>query len=243
MALSIPDLLDYILENLRFFHPDDAIDGRVAIPHLLDKGASESRLVLVLGENAGGKSFFRRLIREATSHKSRRKETKPFRVREMIHLSMEGRAGTHPMPVVQQMIYGGEEWLSTGDLSADLVTKGIKTASSRDHEVLLYWDEPDVGMSFGCAAGAGLAIKDFIEELPEHIQAVFVTTHSPHLVLALTVGLEHKPHYLYLGNDNGPPTLKLWANQQFGRVTAVRPEELKKKATARFEDIRTLLKG
>jgi len=239
-VLDLKALLDWILD-LRYFHPDEVLDGRTAIPYLRADGDPESRFVLVLGENAGGKSFFRRLVRLATSRPRAKDKDKggPFPVHEIIHLSMEGRAGGMAF---SSMVYGSENWQSTGQNSAHTVLGGIKTATGRDHEVIVYWDEPDLGMSAACAAGVGVALKDFTQEAPEHVQAVFVTTHSPALVAQL-LHCEARPYYLYLGSQVGPQTIEDWVKYQTDLVWTpiIGPEKLAEVSYGRFKDIQAIL--
>jgi hypothetical protein len=222
---TIPDALEWIW-GCRYFHSDEAIEGRVAIPYIHKAGAPDARLVLVLGDNAGGKSFFRRLLQVVVSSKY----DGPFPVREVIHLSMQGRSAQFA-----SMVYGTEEWQSTGENSAHTVTGGIKNATGRDHDVIVYWDEPDIGMSEGSAAGAGLDIAEFVADAPEHIKAIFITTHSKAMAEMLT---HLDPHYIYLGDGAGPRSLKEWLTR---RPTPVRPADLKAIATQRYRDIQALL--
>jgi len=233
--LNLKALLDWIFE-LRYFHPDEVIEGRTAIPFYRSDGDPESKLVLVLGENAGGKSFFRRLIQLACNKRSKHKR---FQVREIIPLSMEARSGDF---TVRSLIYGDEARESTGECSARTVTTAIKTIQGRDHESILYWDEPDLGMSAAAAAGAGMAIKEFIDNSPELLQAVFLTTHSPAIVSQL-LHCQHRPHYLYLGNEACPLSLEDWVKQQIDLVwsPALSPEQIMTMSRQRYLDINAIL--
>ena len=251
--MDLKALIEWCLD-LRYFHPDDALDGGVAIPYTWTPGDDQSRLVLVLGENAGGKSFFRRIVRLATDYGKVRtqwvrpgesvqiteREPGPYPVREVIHLSMQARSGGDFMHgPMRAMVYGDESYNATGDLSGNLVKTGISTARDRDHDIIVYWDEPDIGMSAGAAAGAGLDIGDLLAAPPDHLQAVFITSHSPPLVNALLGGL--RPHYLYLGNADGPATPEAWIEGQRAGFEPVRPAELADRSRARFKAIQAIL--
>jgi len=234
--LDVGALLQHMLDELSYFHPADVLGGETAIPAIYVPGTS--RLALILGENAGGKSFIRRIIRLMThpgqkGDMGRLKVKKgPFPVRETIHLSMEAR--THG-GITRSFIYGCEDWRSTGENSASTVVTGIRTILKRTHPAIIYWDEPDIGMSAGCAAGAGLTIRQLVEGQAPLVQAVFVTSHSPALIQPLQ-GLN--PHYL--GDADGPPDLGAWFEAQKD-PTPVMPEELQATSHKRFKMIQALL--
>jgi len=235
--LDLTGLLRETLE-LSYFH--DEVDGEVPIPALYSPGTS--KMVLVLGENAGGKSFFRRLVHMMT-HPGRKgswgdKSIKPgpFPVREFIHLSMQGRASGG---FVSSAIYGTEDYRSTGENSGHVITTGISTACGRAHPSIIYWDEPDIGMSAGTAAGAGLSLHSLMEKDAPLVQAAFITSHSPALVRQL---VDLDPHYIYLGDAEGPATLADWFESQ-SNPKVVTLDELKARSRGRHKRIQHLLNG
>ena len=118
--------------------------------------SKSARLVLLLGDNATGKSLFRKAVGSWCGAQ------KPNRY-ELIGLSMAGRTDTYS-GVVRGMIYGGESDQSTGFNTARTVTMGIKTALDRTEPHVLFWDEPDTGLSDNYAAGVGKMIADFAEK-------------------------------------------------------------------------------
>lgn len=236
--MNVKALMEHMLETLAYFHPVAELDGKVPIPAIYVPG--RSRLVLVLGDNAGGKSFFRRLVNLVT-HRGRKAgvyeraiPAGPFPVHEFIHLSMQGRTASD---FSSTMIYGDESWRSTGENSAHTVTMGVKTGLDRMHTSIVYWDEPDIGMSAACAAGVGRHIRVFVENDAPLIQAVFVTSHSPALVRMLE---SIRPHYLYLGDADGPPTLEAWFEAQ-AHPTPISPDDLQKRSHERFQMIQAIL--
>jgi hypothetical protein len=186
-------------------------------------------LFLVLGENAGGKSFFRRCVRELT-----RRDTS---IKEVIHISMQGRAGVNRMGPMKAFIYGDEEWQSTGENSAVTVETALRTCQGRKESHLLYWDEPDIGMSDGAAAGVGIVLAKFVDELPEHTKGIFVTTHNRVMVEQL---LRLKPHYIHLGCEppQAPPTLEAWIARP---VVPILPAALAEASRRRFKAIQKIL--
>lgn len=214
---SASTLTEDILHKLAYFEGDKA-----AIPYIWRRGRGS--LVVVTGENAGGKSFFRRLVQIAC------KRSKI----ECMTISMEGRQTGGPW---NAFIYGSERWEATGQNSAQTILNGITTCRSREHTHVIFWDEPDLGLSESWAAGAGQAIRDFMLEKPSRTRAAFVVSHSRSLIRQL---LPVRPHYLYLGSTSGPPTLKDWVEHQpKPRSLADLPKESHK----RFKAIQKILDG
>lgn len=216
-------IVNDLLSNWRYFADDDP-----PIPALWVKGRCP--LFLVLGENAAGKSFFRRCVQASVKlHTS---------IGEVIHLSMEGRAGPNMMGAMKGFVYGDEDSRSTGENSAHTVRAAIRTCNGRETSHLLYWDEPDVGMSEGAAMGAGAAIAEFVADLPKHTKGVFITTHSRPLVAALSSVL--RPHYVHLGTppDEAPQSIEEWLARE---VVPVSPDELCEASHARFKAIQAIL--
>ena len=237
--LDVKALLDDTLD-LAYFHPVEDLDNSTPIPSLYAPG--DSKLVLVLGENAGGKSFFRRLIRELTFRGRKAGgfdkaiPKGPHPVHEFIALSMEMRTSSGMM---SSMVYGMESHHSTGECSSRTVSTGISTVSGRAHPTIVYWDEPDIGMSAGSAAGAGILIRQFVETEWPLVQAVFVTSHSAPLIRQL---VPLNPHYIYLGDADGPATLDEWFNDQQDPAPLL-PEQLQDRSRARFKMIQHVLKS
>lgn len=219
---SAADLIRFILEELTYFSPDE---GEPVIPWLWKPGSCP--LVLVLGENAGGKSFFRRCV-HAVGYKE-------FKLEDFIHLSMQGRATAG---VGRVLIYGGsEDDSSTGAISMYVVKAGIKNCQKREEDHMMYWDEPDIGLSENAAAGAALEIVEFVKNLPERTKAVFVTTHSRVMVRYL---LELNPHYIHLGSKEAPPTPEAWLERP---IVPISTEEVDRLGHERWRAIQKILDG
>ena len=95
-------------------------------------------------------------------------------------------------------IYGDESWESTGVLSSRTVLTGIKTCQGRKSKHVIFWDEPDVGLSDSWAAGVGQSICGFVTDCPRNTVAALVVTHSKALVREL---LPAAPAYVHLGKE------------------------------------------
>ncbi len=186
---SVDELLPHVFD-LDYFHPNDK--GVTPIEHHWVRG--RNNFAVCLGENASGKSFFRRIVTAIC------REAKV----EAMPISMEGRHGEYGG--LRGFIYGDESWQSTGENSSHTILSGISTCRSRTTSNVIFWDEPDIGLSDGWAAGAGVALREFAENLPATTYGAFVVTHSRALVREL---LPAEPHYLYFGSKP-PATLKDW---------------------------------
>ena len=166
-----------------------------------------ARLVLVLGENAAGKSFFRRLIRSILQDKDSVKDG--FYVRSVFDFSMEARSRGG---IARGMIYGSEEWGSTGILGVKVLTNSFTHSSQQREGHVIIWDEPDIGMSSRLAASAGRALGRYVASAPAELEAAILASHSPHLVEQAV--LATPAHYLWLGSSDGPPTIADWVRAQ-----------------------------
>jgi hypothetical protein len=217
---NVSAMVGSMLRDLRYFQGD-----KPAIPYVWRPG--RGKLVLVLGSNAGGKSFFRRLVK-AVTHKSQI---------ECLDPSMEGRTRTGAeYGIMRALVYGDESWRATGENSAQTVLAGVQTCRGRDNMHCIFWDEPDLGLSDDWAAGMGQSIRDFAADPPELTFGIFVVTHSKALIEQLA-GVDH--HYLHLGSARGPKTVRGWLRQ---KVKPRHLEGLKVESLNRFREISAILK-
>lgn len=163
------------------------------------KGA---HLCLLIGDNATGKSLFRRIVSTWCS-KDYNFDTRSGSKTEMIGLSMQDRAG-NMMGVAHGFVYGDEQSYATGVNTGHTVTTAIATAEKRTNANVVFWDEPDTGLSDAYAADVGRRIAAFSMKPPAHTRAAFVVTHRKALVEQL---LKAKPHVLFFGK-NAPKTVE-----------------------------------
>lgn len=213
-------LVERILAT-RFFAGAQAV-----IPAIWRPSRAAHPLVVVVGENASGKSFFRRCVYEM----SRRSKI------ECLHISMEGRTAGYNM--LRSFIYGAEDYEATVINSIRTVLSGIKTSQSREVAHTLVWDEPDLGLSEGNAASVGARIAMLADEPPKQLRAALVMTHRKALVQALIAASPTPPHYLYLGDASGAPDVHTW----LAAPPILRPlEEVVRAGADRFQAIQRLL--
>jgi len=194
--IDLPTVTEELLDSLSYFSGDKPI-----IKTKFFRGGTIP-ILIITGENATGKSFMRKLY--CTVFKQNKIECMP--------ISQQGRCTGGIMRV---FVYGDESCESTGYNSSKTVTTGINTCNSRDKKHAIIWDEPDLGLSDGYAAGIGIEIKEFVNKLSKNTMAVIITTHSKYLIKEL---LPLNPHHLRLGDKK---SLKRWMNER------VVPKDLK----------------
>lgn len=182
-------LTESMLSRLSYFKINEEEQGPIEAKF----DAGNTKLVLITGENATGKSFVRRLYCGAIKKSGV----------EVIHLSQEGRSSGG---IVRAFVYGDESHDSTGYLTSRLITTGVNTCKGRIDPHYIIWDEPDLGLSDSYAGGVGVEIRKFVETLPELTKGVVVITHNKSLVRQL---LPVNPSHLRLG---GCPDLNTWLN-------------------------------
>ena len=204
----------------RFFHEEQ---GVTAIPVTYVPG--QGKLVVAVGDNASGKSFYRRVV-QAVCQRSKI---------ECIHLSMQARTNFEGNAGLA-FVYGSEEWKSTGENSANTVLGAVTTSRSRTEPHVIFWDEPDLGLSDNWSASVGVAIREFAAAPPDPLLAAVVVTHNVMLLHQLQL-LRLDPHFLCF-DPHPTATLQEWLD----RPGEVRPlEQLRQASFRRFKLIQRLL--
>lgn len=162
----------------------------------------EAREMLLLGENASGKSLFRQLL--SGSYAGEYKDQgKSF---EGIHISMATRAGAGPDGGMRAaFMYGPfrESEQSTGVRSMAPLAGAFTTASGRSHAVSLCLDEMELGLNacYHYALGQEIAAmhQDMTQGLDNFLGLILIT-HSKELVLGFCDQLGYQPHLLMCGD-------------------------------------------
>lgn len=180
----------------------------------------KSKLLIMTGENAMGKSFMRRLY-----HQAMRK----YGDIECIPVSQEARttSGIH-----RAFMFGDEGEESTGAISCHSVKGGISTCKARKEAHAIIFDEPDIGLSDSYARGLGIVLRDFVKKVPKKTFAVIVTSHNRNLIKEL---LPLNPNHLRFGS---PMTLDEWVNRE---VEPASPEELGERSIDTWRKISAIL--
>lgn len=158
---------------------------------------SSSHLLLLIGDNATGKSFFARLF--AAYNYYYHTKTEPI----LVNMSLRTYGG-----IERAFVFGDESRESTGTISLQSVIKGIATCRSREKNHYLIYDEPDVGLSEGYQMALGRYVAKFMQELPSKTKGVVISTHSKHLVRPL---LDYNPQHIRFGDRL---SLNEWLEQE-----------------------------
>lgn len=213
------------VRSLDYFHPHPALPegDDIALPCKVIRGGKDTRVIALVGANATGKSFWRRLASAVCSLCDPKIEG--------IRTSMEDRSANSPLyGPARALIYGTEEWQSTGDISAHTVHAGLNTCMGRTTPNIFVLDEPDLGCSEEVALGIGQEIAARVPELPATTRAVVVITHSRVLLAEL---MQFDPHTVWMGADAGA-SLHDWVTRQ---VVPLTPEALGERAIATFRRV------
>lgn len=215
-------LLTDLLEEADFF-------GGNGICPVLFEDSTLPNVLVISGENAGGKSF---LCKVMTQHAREYAEIDGFKLETML-VGMQMRTASG---IQKALMFGDESWESTGNISVRTALTGINTAIGRTHRHWLVLDEPDIGLAEGYAAALGRRFAEFASDLPENTLGFIVVSHSRALVrplihagaMSARVGLDRRPVAEWLEHGDQERSLEDL-------------EGLKKSAHQRFLAIRSAL--
>jgi hypothetical protein len=196
------ELLKTALNTILFGENEDAL-----LRTSLSEGHPESRVAVIAGDNASGKSFLVSLISAFCRDEGEFKA-------EPILASMKQRtsAGLH-----RAFMYGvfGDEADSTGSISMSAVTGLLRTAHSRTTPHWALFDEPDVGLSESYARAMGKWLAGEFASLSDHTKGIVLVTHSKAMVSALFEQSPLRPWFVHMGDAK---TAEEWVADQSERT-------------------------
>jgi hypothetical protein len=172
-----------------------------------EEGDPESRVLLIAGDNASGKSLMVRVLA------SRLNGDKV----EPLQVSMKYRT----MPGMHRaFMYGalGDEEDSTGNVSLIAILGALTAAEDRKSPTWVMLDEPDTGLAEGYCTAMGAYLANFGNRLPlNHCQGLSVVTHSRKLVSSMLFSLDKKPHFLCFADYEGGDLMQAWLEDERDR--------------------------
>lgn len=181
---------------------------------------SRSKVLVVVGRNASGKSFIRRWIQFSLRGKT-----------EVVALSHEFRSGSG---FQRAIVYGDESYQSTGAISAQTFVSGLSTMRSRKSKHIVIWDEPEIGMSEDLQAGSAEWLFSRLEnDWPEHLLGIVLMTHS-----RLWVDRAMRSAGSRFLSLDGHGTAEEWLRR---KIEPVDPEEMVRMSTEKFRRLNALM--
>lgn len=173
------------------------VDHAQDLPFKATAHDGDPRVMVVVGENCSGKSFFVECLRSWASH------DKVLNI--CISIRERTGAGTYEMSSFRRsMMFGDESVHSTGATSVGVLERAFDNMQGRHDEgksCLLVLDEPEIGLSDGYAAALGTWLADKARALPESSPGVAIVTHSRALVTALQTQMGASPSMVRMGAE------------------------------------------
>jgi len=194
-GLVLPDLVRFMCEESVAFDEETS-------PFRARMQAGDARLVVVVGQNASGKSIMHKMVAGiAHAHGI-----------EPISLSIRERTGSNESPgsMRRQFMYGSEHLDSTGNTTLRTTMKAFDTLEKRTAAAMVLLDEPEQGLSEGFAHAFGELIGRRAATPGPVACGTMVISHSRALVRGLRAGLGSPPGFVVTGD--GPDTMDEWLN-------------------------------
>lgn len=160
----------------------------------LSEGAPETRVAVVTGPNASGKSLFVRVLAATLNEE----KVEPLQVSMRYRTS----SGMH-----RAFMFGNDEDQSTGATSLYAIMGGLKASRTRERAHWLLLDEPDIGLAEEYATSLGLYLAEYANALPELAKGFVLVSHSRALIRAFMGAMVQKPHFVHLEQER---TLEEW---------------------------------
>lgn len=153
-----------------FLDREDLKDEREQlIPSLLEVGSRKDVLV-VTGENAGGKSLAFLILNTLVRNFGKADKIDVL----VMDIGMHRRAASG---IQRAFMFGDEDTDSTGNISIRVMQTAIENSRKQDYHYLML-DEPDIGVGEGYHNAIGKYLADFAADLPEKCLGLVIATHS-----------------------------------------------------------------
>jgi len=152
----------------------------------------DCKVLIVAGDNACGKSLFRRFLSGFLGMYYKEKKINAG----VVDISQEARSRSGD--ISKCFIYGDENYESTGQITCHSILgcfHNIKNNESWDEKVLII-DEPEIGLSEESQLGLATYIKTELQTCPAKLRGVVIITHSRYIVSELKDVEGFKFHYI-----------------------------------------------
>ena len=172
-------IIKELLSNPYFeceFSRDFCFKHRIHAPLIVNYTPGNSKLYLVTGENATGKSFFIKSLVSLLKDK----KIKTY------HAGLIHRAGDHENGFTEhEYSLIPEVVASSGENTSILLTNGLEGSKAIKDKHVILLDEPSLGFS----AGYQIAIADYVlkymEKVPDSLFGLMIVEHSPLIISGL----------------------------------------------------------
>jgi AAA15 family ATPase/GTPase len=189
------------------------------------------RILVVTGQNASGKSFFRRMWRVGFDKKKIDKKSV-----SVLSISQESRSSSF---LGHCFMYGDESWEATGLITYNSVSGSLYNIienKSWKGTYILVLDEPEIGMSQELQLTTARHILKKVDSWSDKLVGIVVTTHSPVFVKELMT--HEDAQFFNIGYEY--KTADEWLNREIKELDL---ENLQKTALEKFREIRKLIKS
>lgn len=193
---NVSDFYDYVMKNTNFGYEDFPISF-----NMIEKG--EKKLLLVIGDNAEGKSL---ITSKMMNYANQHSDINGY------NIGMQARTRSG---IEKTFVYGNENISSTGFVTVLAVTGGVRNcinhSKDSNHQMMLVLDEPTLGLSDRYERPMGEYIANTIKENKDvdKFKGIILVTHSKELVRSL-IANNVKPTIVHVGDEI--KTLNDWLN-------------------------------
>ena len=176
------------------------------MPMALHRGTP--KLLVVVGDNATGKSLFVRVLRAylVADEDGVREKDAPT----VLMVSIRERTGATIEGFQKAMMFGDEAESSTGANSIRVVQTAFHSAENYERSALIF-DEPEMGLSDSYAGAMGTYIAQRAGQMPTGCLGTVVVTHSKALVAAMLAQAGELS--IVLAGSDEPTTAGSWVQQ------------------------------
>lgn len=191
------ELMARIAENNRYFTNTS--------PFRINYTENNPKICIVNGQNSSGKSLLRKIL-----NVNYRSDNVTF-----VNYSLEDRTTSG---IKRAVIYGTEDYDSSGYNSVRIVLNTIKNYKNSDKPFAVMFDEPEIGCSEELCYSLSKRIVDAFPEFEKNdsMKCMYIITHSR--VIAKTLSVLNPSNAFLYQEGNNPITLNDWINREIEEI-------------------------